>query len=203
MNFKDIIKKYLKEGKNKNLSNLILIFLIGVVLVITASFFKSTSTSTSSSVKNDALVSKNGLEKINNTAVAVTAYEQEIKNQLKSILCQIDGVGKVEVMVTFESGEETVPAINNNNSSSTTQDTNNGDKSVTTQGNSSSTVVTTNDQDGSTRPLIVKTYKPKVCGVCIVAEGADNSLTELRITKSVMDLLNVTDSKVNVYPMKK
>jgi stage III sporulation protein AG len=200
MNFKEIINKYLKEGKNKNFSNLILIFLIGVVLVITASFFKSSS---SNNVKSDSLISTNTLEKTNNTPVAVTAYEQDIKNQLKSILSEIDGVGRVEVMVTFESGEETVPAVNNNDASSTTQDSNNGDKSITTQGNSSSTVVTTNEQDGSTKPLIVKTYKPKVCGVCVVAEGAENSLTQLRITKSVMDLLNVADSKVNVYPMKK
>ena len=200
MNFKEIINKYLKEGKNKNFNNLILIFLIGVVLVITASFFKSSS---SNNVQSDSLISKNTLEKTNNTPVAVTAYEQDIKNQLKSILSQIDGVGRVEVMVTFESGEETVPAVNSNDASSTTQDSNNGDKSVTTQGNNSSTVVTTNEQDGSTKPLIVKTYKPKVCGVCVVAEGAEDSLTQLRITKSVMDLLNVADSKVNVYPMKK
>ena len=200
MNFKEIINKYLKEGKNKNFNNLILIFLIGVVLVITASFFKSSS---SNNVQSDSLISKNTLEKTNNTPVAVTAYEQDIKNQLKSILSQIDGVGRVEVMVTFESGEETVPAVNSNDAYSTTQDSNNGDKSVTTQGNNSSTVVTTNEQDGSTKPLIVKTYKPKVCGVCVVAEGAEDSLTQLRITKSVMDLLNVADSKVNVYPMKK
>lgn len=200
MNFKEIINKYLKEGKNKNFNNLILIFLIGVVLVITASFFKSSS---SNNVKSGDLNSKNILEKATNTTVAVTDYEQDIKNQLKSILSQIDGVGRVEVMVTFESGEETVPAVNNNDASSTTQDNNNGDKSVTTQGNSSSTVVTTNEQDGSTKPLIVKTYKPRVCGVCVVAAGAEDSLTQLRITKSVMDLLNVADSKVNVYPMKK
>ena len=200
MNFKEIINKYLKEGKNKNFSNLILIFLIGVVLVITASFFKSSSVN---NVKAEALINKNSLEGTNSTTAAVTAYEQDIKNQLKSILSQINGVGRVEVMVTFESGEETVPAVNNNDTSSTTQDSNNGDKSTTTQGSSSSTVVTTNNQDGSTKPLIVKTYKPKVCAVCVVAEGAENSLTQLRITKSVMDLLNITDSKVNVFPMKK
>jgi stage III sporulation protein AG len=201
MNLKEIINKYLKGGKNKNSSNLILLFLIGVVLVITASFFMS---SNSNNVIGDNLVGKKNEEKIQNTAVAVTAYEQDIKDQLKSILYQIDGVGRVEVMVTFESGEETVPAVNNNDASSTTQDNNtNGDKSITTQGNSSSTVVTTNEQDGSTKPLIVKTYKPKVCGVCVVAEGAENSLTQARIAKSVMDLLNVADSKVNVFPMKK
>ena len=199
MNLKEIINKYVEGGGNKNFSNLILIFLIGVVLVITASFFKNSS----GNINSVDLINKDTLEKTNNTTVPVTAYEQDIKNQLKSILSQIDGVGRVEVMITFESGEETVPAVNNNDASSTTQDSSNGDKSITTQGNRSSTVVITNDQDGATKPLIVKTYKPKVCAVCVVAEGAEDSLTQLRITKSVMDLLNITDSKVNVFPMKK
>jgi len=200
MNYKEIINKYLKGGKNKNFSNLVLIFLVGVILVITASFFNSSG---SSSTKNDAVTNKNNLETANTTAASVDAYEQDMNNQLKSLLSQIDGVGKVTVMITFESGEETVPAVNNNEGSSTTEDNNNGQKSTTTQGTSASTVVTTNEQDGSTKPLIVKTYKPKVSAVAVVAEGADNSLTELRITKTVMDLLNITDTKVNVLPMKK
>ena len=200
MNLKEIMNKYLKGGENKKFSNLILIFLIGVVLVITASFFKGTN---SSNVKTGILVSKNGLDKSNSTTAVVTAYEEDIKNQLKTILSQMDGVGRVSVMITFESGEETVPAVNNNDNSSTAKGSNNADNSTTTQESSSSTVVTTNDQDGSTKPLIVKIYKPKACSVFIVAEGAENSLTKLMISKSVMDLLNVADSKVNVFPMKK
>lgn len=33
-------------------------------------------------------------------------YEKETQNKLKTTLEKIDGVGKVEVMITFESGEE-------------------------------------------------------------------------------------------------
>ena len=40
-------------------------------------------------------------------------------------------------------------------------------------------------------PLIVKTYKPKITGVCIVAEGAEEKITELRITKAVLNLFNL------------
>ena len=131
------------------------------------------------------------------------AYEQDMNNQLKGLLAQIDGVGKVTVMITFDGGEESIPAVNDNEGTSSTEDSNNGQKNTTTQGNKSSTIVTINNADGSTKPLIVKIYKPKVISVAVVAEGADNSLTELRITKTVTDLLNVTDSKVNVLPMKK
>ena len=199
MNFKEIIEKYFKGGKNKNFSNLLLVFLVGVILVITASFFNSSSSTT----KKDTQSSLNGSNGTNNTALAVDAYEQDMNNQLKSLLAQIDGVGKVTVMITFDGGEESVPAVNDNEGTSSTEDSSNGQKNTTTQGTKSSTIVTINDADGSTKPLIVKIYKPKVISVAVVAEGADNSLTELRITKTVTDLLNVTDSKVNVLPMKK
>ena len=199
MNFKEIIEKYFKGGKNKNFSNLLLVFLVGVILVITASFFNSSSSTT----KKDTQSSLNGSNGTNNTALAVDAYEQDMNNQLKGLLAQIDGVGKVTVMITFDGGEESIPAVNDNEGTSSTEDSNNGQKNTTTQGNKSSTIVTINNADGSTKPLIVKIYKPKVISVAVVAEGADNSLTELRITKTVTDLLNVTDSKVNVLPMKK
>jgi len=199
VNFKEIIEKYFKGGKNKNFSNLLLVFLVGVILVITASFFNSSSSTT----KKDTQSSLNGSNGTNNTALAVDAYEQDMNNQLKGLLAQIDGVGKVTVMITFDGGEESIPAVNDNEGTSSTEDSNNGQKNTTTQGNKSSTIVTINNADGSTKPLIVKIYKPKVISVAVVAEGADNSLTELRITKTVTDLLNVTDSKVNVLPMKK
>ena len=122
---------------------------------------------------------------------------------LKSTLEQIDGVGKVEVMISFESGEEHVPAVNINDSTNTTQEKDNaGGTRNTTQKNNGSTVVTTSDGSKS-EPLILKTYNPKVLGVCVVAEGAENKVTELRISKAVTDLFGISGDKVNVYPMKK
>ena len=201
MNFKEKFEKYMKGGDNKNFSNLIPIFLIGLVLVITASFFMGSSKNTA---LNTLAPNNTNTAKAEVDVITSQEYERQMKNQLTSILNKIDGVGnRVEVMLTFESGEEVVPAVNSNQSSSTTQDTNAGDKSTTTQGNNSSDVVLTNEVNGSTKPLILKTYKPKVCSAFIVAEGAENSLTQLRIKKAVMDLLNVSDEKVNVYPMKK
>ncbi|MBC8059255.1 MAG: stage III sporulation protein AG [Clostridiaceae bacterium] len=199
MNFKEIINKYLKEGKNKGLNNLILIFLIGLVLVITASFFSSSS----GNAKSQDVIGKSVLENTKNSNASVRSYEEDMQNKLKNILSKMDGVGRVDVMVTCESGEEAVPALNNNESSGTTEESSNGNKNVTTQETTTSSVVTSTDPEGSVKPFIVKTYNPKVCAVFIVAEGAENSLTQLRITKAVMDLTNVTDGKVNVLPMKK
>lgn len=213
MNLKNILDKTVKSIKNNNLSNkknstnLLILFLSGILVVIAASFFKTTSISEISGItsqNNNKNQNQSQKQSTQSTSSKESQdYEAAMQEKLKSTLENIDGVGKVDVMVSFESGEEQVPAVNVNNSTNTTEekDTSGGVRN-SVQKNSGSTVVTTND-NGKTEPLILKKYKPKVAGVCVVAEGAENDLTQLRITKAVMDLFDLSEDKVNVYPMKK
>lgn len=212
MNFKKWFS-YIKEGvnnksinnKNKNKTvNLIIIFLMGILMLITVSFFKTSDSNKAESVTSSNSESdKTEQTSTKDTSYNLNDYEKSVEDKLKSTLENIDGVGKVDVMINFESGEEQVPAVNINDSTNTTNEKDNsGGTRTTTQSNNGSTVVITNDGDKS-EPLIVKTYKPKVSGVCVVAEGAQNKITELRISKAVVDLFDITEDKVNVYPMKK
>ena len=59
------------------------------------------------------------------------------------------------------------------------------------------------NKNGQSAPLIVKTYKPKVVGVMVVAEGADDSKIKYEISQAVSNLYGLSLDKVNVYPMKK
>ena len=212
MNFKKWFS-YIKEGvnnksinsKNKNKTvNLIIIFLMGILMLITVSFFKTSDSNKSESVTSSNSESdKTEQTSTKDTSYNLNDYEKSVEDKLKSTLENIDGVGKVDVMINFESGEEQVPAVNVNDSTNTTNEKDNsGGTRTTTQSNNGSTVVITNDGEKS-EPLIVKTYKPKVSGVCVVAEGAENKITALRISKAVVDLFDITEDKVNVYPMKK
>lgn len=202
MNLKEIIEKIkniLNDKKDKNIGNLIIVFLIGILLLIAG----STLSNKSKSVK---MINQNNSEnpKVENAKVIENdKYEEILKNELKSTLNKMEGVGKVEVMIYFESGEEQVPAVNITDSTNTSKEADNeGGKRDTTQKNTGTTVVVTNDGSKS-EPFILKTYKPKVTGVFIVAEGAENKSIEYKITKAVVDLFNIQQQKVNVYPMKK
>ena len=170
-----------------------------------ASSFKSSSLPSVETLSPNGGSSKDVNKVADNTASDKSSddYETAVQDRLKETLEKVDGVGKVEVMVSFESGEEQVPAVNINDSTSVAEekDTQGGTRN-TTQKNDGSTVVITNQGDKS-EPLIVKTYKPKVSGVCVVAEGAEDKITELRISKAVINLFNIPENKVNVYPMKK
>ena len=209
------LKKWLKELFNnkkvsndkKNIFNLAVLFLVGVLIIVTISFFKNynneSSVNTSKSLNDDSSNSNNQQSSTSSKQSKTEEYEKSMQEDLKNTLEKMDGVGKVEVMISFESGEESVPAVNITDSTNTTEekDTEGGTRN-TTQKNNGSTVVVTNDGSKS-QPLIVKTYNPKVLGVCVVAEGAENKITELRISKAITDLFGISEDKVNVYPMKK
>lgn len=199
MDFKKILQNIIQKPNNKNMINLLIIFLIGIFLLIAASDFKNFE-------KNAAVInSKNDKSEknINRPNGVVTYEERELEDKLKNTLEMIDGVGRVEVMVYFESGEEQIPAFNTTDATSFTEEKDNeGGKRNTTEKNSGSTVVITNDGSKS-EPLIIKKYKPKVSGVIVVAEGAEDKAIEYKISKAVVNLFNVSLDKVNVYAMKK
>lgn len=198
MNIKNWLKKLETNPKNnkKNI-NILIVVLVGVLFLIAGSTFKKDSVMSKNEDPKNKQTQEERIETENED------YERETQNKLKTTLEKIDGVGKVEVMITFESGEEKVPAVNINNSTnkSVEKDTEGGTRN-TTQENEGSSVVITNNGD-KTQPLIVKEYKPKITGVCIVAEGAEDNITKLRISKAVVDLFSLAENKVNVYPMKK
>ena len=214
MNNDDLLSKiteYIKtklnggDDKNKNvngkksdklLGNLVLMILVAVVIVLGSSFFKNNS----SKVAATAETEKDKVLKQTNIS-GLTDYESQLENKLKATLEEIQGVGKVQLMIYFESGEESIPAVNINYSESLTveNDTGGGKRNIT-QKNDGRTVVMSNN--GSTNePLIVKKYKPIITGVCVVAEGSSEKVTELRIRQAVINLFNLPENKVNVYPM--
>lgn len=212
MDFKKLLEKLIQNNNNKNakdkknIANLLILLLVGILVVVTMSLFKTSSTlgTVSTPSKNNKDVGNISSEQQSQADDKSSQdYERLVEEKLKNTLENIDGVGKVEVMISFESGEEQVPAVNINDSTNTAEEKDNqGGTRNTTQKNNGSTVVITNNGDKS-EPLIVKTYKPKVSGICVVAEGAENKVTELRISKAVVDLFGISENKVNVYPMKK
>ena len=200
---KTIIKGGDDSNKNQNskksdkmLVNLVLMILVAVVIVLASSFFKNSS-STSAALgesEKDKVVAENNSFQSND-------YESQLENKLKTTLEGIEGVGRVQLMIYFESGEESIPAVNINDSKSLTEENDtSGGKRNTTQENNGRTVVMSNNGNAD-QPLIVKTYKPTITGVCVVAEGSSEKVTELRIRQAVINLFNLPESKVNVYPM--
>lgn len=128
-------------------------------------------------------------------------YEQMYEKKLREVLQTITGVGDVSVMVNLESTEEIVVEKNTNRQIQSTKE---GDKGATRDIASESIqeqVVITKD-DGGERPVVMKTVKPKVRGVVVVASGAGNLQVKAWILEAVQKVLAVPSYKISILPKK-
>jgi len=207
---KDKIKKEIKKIlAQKQLKNLMAVCLVLAFILLAMNVFlpsnKSLTSNKITGINVDKKVNNNSVTKDTQELVQndEKSYEEKQKIDLKNILKKMNGVGDVEVMMSFDNGEKKVPAYDTSAQKSTTEETDTeGGKRVNNQNTDSSKIVMTTS-DGNNEPFILTTYKPKINGVIILAEGAENSKTKYEIEQAVSKLYNLSLDKVNVYSMKK
>lgn len=125
-------------------------------------------------------------------------YRKNLEKQLRDILSEMAGVGKVEVMITMKNSEELIVEKDTNvNQKNTTEDDGNGGQRVIHQSENTKTTVF-NGEKKSSDPFVVKTLYPSVEGVLVVAEGADSGRINSNITDIAKALFGIEAHKVKV-----
>ena len=162
-----------------------------VVIVILAIYFASVGGSKQTPDNDTSSAAAN--------ASAVSTSDS-IAQQLQQTLSAIEGAGRVEVMITYESSGEIVPAFSVDKQSSTSTDESDDGKSTTISENTQSEIVTIGGSNGS-EALVLKENSPKIKGVIVVAEGADNIGVMLNLLDAVQTILDIRPDQVNVYKM--
>lgn len=113
-----------------------------------------------------------------------------VEERLGDILSQIKGAGKVRVMLTVASGEETVYQ---------------SDQNLTSDGNGSTSqkdTVTVTDKDRGQSGLVTQVNPPKYQGALIVCQGADDASVRLAIVEAVSSLTGLGTDKITIAKMK-
>ena len=195
MDKKKLINELKKLLDDKKITNVLTIALVIAFVLIALNVFYPDMFKEKEKVKSTL---SEEVETINTKE----EYEETQKKELKNILESMSGVGKVQVMINFKSGESKVLAYDSSKQIVSTEekDTEGGTR-VSNQTNDGTTVVMTNE-GGDNEPFIVETYKPKIEGIMIIAEGASDSKIKYDIQKAVSSLYGLSAEKVNVYPMK-
>ena len=198
--FKDKMSKILKQ---KNITNLIILLLLVIMFFLVVSYFTGVNNITKSEKTNLEKVSKEDMNSNSQKDSEVLSYQEKQEKDLERILGKINGVGSVDVVINFQSSEVKVPAVDNSSQKSTTEETDSeGGTRVNSQETDGDKIVMSNSSNGS-EPVILKTEKPEVLGVMVVAEGAEDSKIKYEITKAISSLYNISVDKVNVLAMKK
>ncbi len=112
-------------------------------------------------------------------------YVVSLENRLSSTLSKVSGAGKVSVIITVESGRENVLAMKT--VSNTTQ------SGVEIE----ETPIIVNG-----KTVVIKELNPKIVGVLIVAEGANNISVMNRIQQATMSLLDIEINQIEILTMK-
>ena len=150
-------------------SYLIIIILVGAVFMLFPSGEKKS---------NDKKLTENQAISIN------------YKEELQHILSKISGVGDVEVMLTYSSSFEKSIAYEKNSNKNEKKD---GDNILINEIIQKNNVVMS---DGE--PFVIKEIYPKIQGVVVVADGADDIRVRENITNAVTTALNIAPHKVCV-----
>lgn len=117
---------------------------------------------------------------------SLTAFEEDLNGKLAAI----DGVGRVELMLSLDQSEESVYAVN-------TRQTN----SDTSGGSFESDLTVVSDSAYGEKPVTVKRLLPVFRGAVVLCDGADNAQVRLAVTQAVSTVCGIGADKVTVLKM--
>ena len=118
------------------------------------------------------------------------AEEISLETRLQSLLCNIKGAGRVEVMLTEQVGEEIIYQINANTS---TNDSGNQQRTDT---------VLITDTNRNQSGLVSQIRPPVYLGAVILCQGADDPVVKLAIVDAVSKATGLNSDKISVIKMK-
>ena len=184
-----------KGWKRLKKSDWAAIALLGVLLLIIA----MPSGSKTAVNKTDNFETVSGTEAEETTEKE--DYSAYLENKLERVLAQMEGVGRVTVMITVSDNGESVVEKDASGSSTTTteNDSSGGVRTVTEEQSSETTVYL--ETDGESRPYVQKEKLPSIEGVIVVAEGGENSRIVSEISEAVEALFSVEAHKIKVVKM--
>ena len=133
------------------------------------------------------------------SSISAEEYAGRLGRQLEGIVGKIDGVGRVEVMVTVDGGIQYVYEQNQKSTNARSANSQT-DGSAQTQENNSveQNPVIVDNASGGQSPLIRTELQPEVKGVVIVCDGGDNPTVRENVTNAVMTALEVPSNRISV-----
>ena len=117
---------------------------------------------------------------------AQTEETADTQARLEQLLSSMDGVGRVELMLTTSGSEEIFYQTDTRVSGDTREET----------------TVFSSAQSTQKTPVVTKTKKASYAGAVVVCDGADSAVVRLRIVQAVSALTGLGSDKISVIKMK-
>lgn len=172
------IDDFFKNPKSKKL--LLILGCFGIIFLCVSSF-KEEKTAV------DTVVS--------DVSYTVDEYAEKLEQKLLSMIGNVDGAGKAQVMVTLESGVEYVYASEEKNNVDLSQE---GEERKDEKTNTEKKLILVENSDGNEQALVCTEIQPKVKGVVVICQGGDDPIVQQRVVSVVTTALDISSNKVCV-----
>ncbi len=158
-------------GEFPKKQQLFLLLLVGILLVVIA---------IPTPEQKESLEKEECVERLEDTDL--DGYRASLERELEEILAQTEGVGDVQVMITFHTSAEKIVEKDLEKSDSARQEM----------------TVLQDTSDGAHTPYVRKEIRPQVEGVLISAEGGDHAVVRKEITEAVQALFGIETHKIKI-----
>lgn len=129
-------------------------------------------------------------------------YERALARELEGLLCEVQGAGRVRVVLTLARGPVYVFGTNTSEDTRTTQEQDgDGMTRTVTEVSTTREPVIVSDGSQAERPLVMEEERPEVSGVVVLAEGAGDSRVRLDLVRAVQALFPLPTHRITVLPM--
>jgi len=192
---KERLNKFLNgDGDNKKkVENLIFLLIILIITIVAINFiWKDDKQESKQTTTNKELANE---EKNTNS-------DEDLEKKLERILSSINGVGNVNVMLTYTESTQIIPVYNKTEKTSNTNESDSGGGTRQVEESDVTQEVVYQDKNGKNNIITQKTISPKIEGAIITADGANNSNIKANIIQAVEAATGLATHKIQVFEKK-
>ncbi|HZW67327.1 MAG TPA: stage III sporulation protein AG [Pseudogracilibacillus sp.] len=198
-NITERIISYIKQLERKKLI-IISLAIIGIVLIIFSDFLKNEN-EIDLGVIDDKELHEEAVTKMKDPFVSdVSEMEELYEESLQAMLNKITGITEVEVMINIDSTNVQLYEKDVVFGSQTTVETDQSGGRRTVEDETKETNLVYVRKGDEEIPVLLKTEKPAVRGVFIIAKGVDNAAVRQMVVEAVSRVLDVPTYRISVLP---
>lgn len=185
--------------------NMIVFVLLGILLLVIA--IPLDSGKEKKDIKEETKGDESVLEKTQDNRVDFMDESMEyclaLEARIEELLSVMDGVGKVQAMVTVSASREMIVEKDEPvNRATVTETDGNGGSRSTNESNFEYETIFATDSEGNKTPYVVKQIEPQIQGITVVAQGGGNAVVQKNISDVLEALFHIEAHKIKVVKMK-
>lgn len=161
---KNFISKKIKGDNKKNIENLVVFLVLLIITVIAINMIWGKDEEKA----EDAPSYKVLATKDDNNSNNIEENEYDLQTELEDILAKMNGIGKVDVLITYSQTSTVVPMYSETESSTVTEETDSGGGTRKQESSNTNKEIIT---DGNNEAITQTVMLPKVEGAIVMAEG--------------------------------